>query len=95
MLSVNLINRLFQTGQYGRLLDRLVHNGLDVPLPLRIRLERSSASAIALGLRRLVQLTWLPTGLSTRMFDHLLTAQQADGTIRLPEVLQPYSKQSI
>jgi len=81
MLSVNLISRLFHTAQHGRLLDRIVHNGLEAPLPLRIRLEQSPASAIALGLRRLSQLTYRPTALSTEMVEDLLARQDGRGMI--------------
>lgn len=80
MLSVNLIQRHFHANRLDSLLDALSANGLELPLPLLIRLGQVNASAVAMALRRVVELTYGPTGLSRELAGHLLKAQQPDGS---------------
>ncbi len=80
MLSVNLIERFFQGRRFEQLLDNLASNGMDVPLPLHIRLAQVNAAPVALGLRRVLELTYGPTSLSRQMTDYLLGAQEVDGS---------------
>src|SRR5689334_21136730 len=80
MLSVNLIQRHFQAQRLDSLLDALSANGLELPLPLRIRLGQVNASAVAMALRRVIELTYGPTGLSRDLANHLVKAQQPDGS---------------
>jgi hypothetical protein len=80
MLSVNLIQRHYQAGRLDQLLDALSAGGLDLPLPLRIRLSQHPACALALGLRRLIELTYGPTELSRAMIVDLLALQDPDGS---------------
>jgi hypothetical protein len=79
MLSVPLIQRHFEHGRHEHLLEAVAANGLSLPLPLRVRLSQLPAAAVALGLRRLVELTYGPTQLSRTMLDWLMQRQQSDG----------------
>lgn len=80
MLSVNHIQKHFETGRLEALMDAVADNGLELPLPLRIRLTQVPATSVAMGLRRLVELTYGPTTLSRSMTRYLLEAQEADGS---------------
>ena len=80
MLSIHMIERLFDGGSFDRLLNAVAANGLELPLPLRVRLSQAPAGAVALGLRRVVELTYGPTALSGRMTRFLLDVQHADGS---------------
>lgn len=80
MLSINLIQRHFEAHEHERLLRGLTDNGLPLPLPLRARLGQGPVAALALGLRRLAELTYGPTPLSRDMTAALLSHQRADGT---------------
>lgn len=80
MLSLNLLEKLFDAQRFDRLLEGVVENGLPLPLPLRARLAASPVACAALGLRRLVELTYRPTTLSNTMTRYLLEAQDADGS---------------
>ena len=82
MLSMHLIDRLFRSGQYDKMLQGLSDNGMDLPLPLRVRLSQSPVSALALGLRRVVDLTYGPTPLSEQMVAGLLEAQDESGSFQ-------------
>ncbi len=80
MLSINLIERLFESKRYDRLLESVAENGMGLPLVLRVRLSQSDTSAIALALRRLVDLTYGPTALAQRMANALIARQRPDGS---------------
>ena len=80
MLSVNLIQRFTQQREFDRLLQSLADNGMVMPLPLRVRLSDGPAAPIALGLRRLVELTYGPTHMSRDLADDLLALQNPDGS---------------
>lgn len=82
MLSVTLIERCFRGRRFEQLLDNLAANGLELPLPLRVRLAESPASPVALGLRRLVDLTYGPTSLSREMAGYLVVLQAPDGSFQ-------------
>jgi hypothetical protein len=79
MITANLIQRHYQAGHLDQLLVA-VSGGLNLPLSLRIRLSQSPACALALGLRRLAELTYGPTDLGREMIDELLGCQDADGS---------------
>ena len=74
MLSIQLIDKTLQTGDHDRLLRELARNGLVMPLPLRVRLGGSPTGATAMGLRRLVELTYGPTALGRELCEHLISA---------------------
>lgn len=76
MLSIQTIDRTLETGDHDRLLRDLGRNGLVLPLPLRSQLAQTRAGAVALGLRRVIELTYNPTHL-TRHLVELLLADQA------------------
>lgn len=74
MLSIQLIDKTLQQGDHDRLLRELCRNGLVMPLALRVRLGGSATGAAALGLRRLVELTYGPTALSRELTGQLIAA---------------------
>ncbi|MEX0774498.1 MAG: hypothetical protein WD042_02165 [Phycisphaeraceae bacterium] len=81
MLSQHRIERDFSLGRFDSLLHALVqHQGLDLPPSLVIRLSSSPTGAIALGLRRLTELTYGPTALGRAMTDRLLAEQDTHGS---------------
>lgn len=79
MLSIPLIQRHFEHARYEHLFDAVAANGMVLPMPLRVRLSQLPAAGVALGLRRLVELTYGPTELSQAMIDWLLARQAHDG----------------
>lgn len=81
MLSVTLIQKLFDTHDHGRMIGCLADNGTTMPLALQARLTQPVA-AMGLGLRRLVELTYGPTPLSREMTDSLLEGQLPDGSFQ-------------
>lgn len=89
MLSVNLIERTLETGDFDRLLRDLSDNGTPLPLPLRVRLGAGSTAGIGLALRRLVELTYGPTELSRRLLDRLVSAQRPDGAFAIDHADDP------
>lgn len=80
MLSLRLIDRHFLSKRHHALLEAIVGNGFEVPLPIRARLLQSPAAAIALALRRVLDLTYGPTALSREMVRSLLAQQEPDGS---------------
>ena len=80
MLTVNLIQRLIDQRAFDRLLEAVSANGMQLPLPLRVRLGQTPSAPLALGLRRLVELTYHRTALSRQMARLLLDSQDADGS---------------
>ncbi len=80
MLSLNLIERLFDAREFDRLLDSVAGNGLELPLPLRIGLSQAAAGVVAVALRRTVDLSYTHTLLAERMATFLLAAQSDDGS---------------
>ena len=79
MLRVDRIERHYHAGETERLLRDVAENGLVLPLPLRIRLAQGPVPAIALGLRRVVEMTYGPTPLTRDMTASLLAQQRGDG----------------
>ncbi len=79
MLSLHIIEKAIETRDYDRLIRELTANGLDLPLPLRVRLSSTDAAGLALGLRRVVELTYGPTALSRGLTDRLLGLQSPHG----------------
>jgi hypothetical protein len=80
MLSVHRIDRHFRGRQFEPLLAAIEANGLELPLPLRARLLQTPVAAVALGLMRLLELTYGPTSLAREMIDALLHFQRSDGS---------------
>jgi hypothetical protein len=80
MLSLHQIQSLFRSGRRDQLVTALTVNGLPLPMPLQIKLAGSPAAAIALGLRRLSELTYGPTPVGRAMLQALLARQQEDGS---------------
>ena len=78
MISAAFIDRTLAIGDHDRLLRELAHNGLTLPLPLRAHLSDSPVGAIALGLRRLAELTYGPTPLIRELTETLIH-ELADG----------------
>jgi hypothetical protein len=79
MLSLHLVQRHLDAGDYTRLVRALACNGLAIPLPLQARLS-FPAAAVGLALRRVVELTWGPTPLTRHAQSLLLHLQRPDGT---------------
>lgn len=80
MLSVYQIERYFHARHFDPLLRGVVPIGLDLPLPLQVRLSGQPAAVIALALRRVLELTYGPTPLSRELTSSLLAQQNNDGT---------------
>lgn len=76
MISVNLIQRLFETRRHEQLLDAIAANGMELPLPLRARLAQTDIAPVALGLKRVTELTYGPTALTSTMTRYLLDRTQ-------------------
>lgn len=79
MLSIQTIDRTLETRDYDRLLRDLGRNGLVMPLPLRSQLAQGPVGATALGLRRLIELTYCPTHLTRDLAHRLLAEQGPEG----------------
>ena len=80
MLNLDLMERLYNAKAFDRLLHAVVNNGLETPLPLRVRLSNAPAGAVAIALRRAVQLDYGRSDLTDRMARFLLAAQADDGS---------------
>lgn len=80
MLNVHQIERHFRGSHYDSLLRGVVPMGLDLPLPLQVRLSGQRAAVIALALKRVVELTYGPTSLSRELTAALLDQQNGDGS---------------
>ncbi|MCE9588971.1 MAG: hypothetical protein K8S99_00420 [Planctomycetes bacterium] len=80
MLNLRAIDRHFHLGRFDLLADAVADNGLGLPLPLRVRVTGSRVAAVAMGLKRVIELTYGPTSLSREMTSSLLTLQQPDGS---------------
>ncbi len=80
MLSINLIARLARNERYDSLLEGLSSNGMAMPLSLRIRLTNTPAAVVALGLRRILELTAGPTQAANALLLQLLAMQLPDGS---------------
>jgi hypothetical protein len=64
MISLQRIQRLAEAQRHAALLDEVITNGRPLPLSARLILSRSAAegiSALALGLQRAVELSYLAT----------------------------------
>jgi len=79
MLRVDRIERHYHAGEHERLLRDVADNGLILPLPLRLRLAQGPVPAVALGLRRVAEVTYGPTPLTRDMTATLLREQRGDG----------------
>ena len=72
MLTLPTIQRCHRTRDHERLLRALRDNGTILPLPLQVRLSSLPMAVMALGLRRVVELSYGPTPLSREMLAALL-----------------------
>ena len=80
MLNLNLIERLFDAKAFDRLLNSVAANGLELPLPLQVRLSQAPAGGVAMALRRATELAYGRTDLARRLSDFLLADQGEDGS---------------
>ena len=80
MLTENVIQRHFETRRYNKLVDAVAANGLELPLPLRVRLSQFPTAAVALGAARLAELTYGPGPTSRAMVRFILRHQSPDGS---------------
>ena len=80
MLSVYHIERYFRTRHWDILLRGIVPLGMELPLPMHIRLSQQPVAVMGLALRRVCELTYGPTGVSRDMAAALLAQQHADGS---------------
>jgi hypothetical protein len=78
MLSVTLIQKLFDSQDHSRMIASLVDNGTALPLALQSRLSHP-VGASGMALRRLVELAYGPTPLSMAMTRDLLEKQHPNG----------------
>ncbi|MBI1336763.1 MAG: hypothetical protein GC164_07365 [Phycisphaera sp.] len=79
MLSTYLIEKKFENRQFDALLGAVASHGWDLPVGLRVKLSRSAVPAVALGLRRVAEMTYGPTPLSRSMVRFLLEADVESG----------------
>lgn len=79
MLSVYHIEKLFRAGHFESLLRGVCPIGMDMSLPLRVRISQHPAAVTALALRRVLELTYGRTDLSMAMVDALLAMQEPSG----------------
>ncbi len=80
MLSVHQIERHFRARHLDALLRGVAPIGLDLPLPLLVRLSGEPVAVLALALRRVLELTYGPTPLSRELTATLLDRQNNDGS---------------
>ena len=80
MLSVHQIERHFRARHLDTLLRGVAPIGLDLPLPLMVRLSAEPVAVIALALRRVLELTYGPTALSRELTAAILDKQNNDGS---------------
>lgn len=79
-MSEHLILSQFEARAWRKLLQGLEHNGVDVPTHLADRLIEPPAGVIALGLRRLLELSFGLSRGARDMLRALLDQQQPDGS---------------
>jgi len=80
MLSVYQIERHFRSRHIDTLLRGVSPLGMELPLPLMVRLSAEPVAVIALALRRVLELTYGPTPLSRELIAYLLEHQNNDGS---------------
>ncbi len=80
MLSVHQIERQFRARHFESLLRGVAPIGIDWPLPLQIRLGSQPVAAMALALKRVIELTYGPTALSRELTQAIIDQQNADGS---------------
>jgi hypothetical protein len=89
MINHQHLERLFLAKRFPALLDAVVANGLALPLPLKVRLSRSPVAAVALGLRRLLELHHLLPSVGRDMTRWLLDRQQPTGRFTDAALVNP------
>ena len=80
MLSINLIAKIAKAARFDQLIEELSAVGPAFSLALRIRLANAPAAAVALGLRRVLELTAGPTAAAHALLLQLLAMQLPDGS---------------
>jgi hypothetical protein len=79
MLTISLIDRLFTQERFGNLLTQLSRNHLPLPAAIKLRLEEAPAGVIALGLRRVIDLSFIPTVTGRAMLSYITDRQNPQG----------------
>jgi hypothetical protein len=79
MLTVMLIDRLFTQERFSSLLRELSRNHLPLPLSVHMKLEDAPSGVVALGLRRVIDLSFMPNVTSRAMLTYILDHQSALG----------------
>ncbi len=80
MLSVYQIERYLRVRHWDMLLRGIVPLGMELPLPLQIRLSQQPVAVMGLALRRVCELTYGPTAVSREIAAKLLAEQRSDGS---------------
>jgi hypothetical protein len=80
MITAHQIQRYFHARHFEPLLRGVSPIGLELPMPLRLRLAGQPAAVIALALRRVLEITYGPTALSRELTEALLQMQNDDGS---------------
>ena len=80
MLSVYQIERQLRLRHWDVLLRGIVPLGMELPLPLHIRLSQQPVAVMGLALRRVCELTYGPTAVSRDIACTLLAEQRSDGS---------------
>jgi len=81
MMSAHQIERYFRNQHWEKLLRGVGPFICELPLPLHVRLSQQPAAAIALGLRRITELTYGPSDLAAEMTQALIMRQLLDGSM--------------
>ena len=82
MLGINAIHRLIDAERYSEVIEGCLRSSMPLPLSIRLQLESSSSmrtSAIALGLTRIVDLSYRVTDGAQGLAAQLLYSQRDDG----------------
>lgn len=80
MLTARNVHKLIAGPRPEALLDALASNGFQLPLSLRVRLMETPASMLALALRRVIELSYVPNPHHRELLRQLLDAQLDDGS---------------
>jgi hypothetical protein len=80
MLTISLIDRLFTQERFSNLLTQLSRNHLPLPNQVKARLQDAPSGVIALGLRRVIDLSFTPTVTGKAMLSFITDRQEHDGS---------------
>lgn len=79
MLTIALIDRLFTNERYFNLLRELSRNYLPLPEPVQLKLSDAPAGIVGLGLRRVIDLAFIPVVTGRAMLGFILDHQTEQG----------------